>query len=289
MAEEATPGTDLAALLTPKSLTVIGKIAERIASPVWERYVRKHGVDWTIEQFGRELEGVQRAAEMIEESGLPFEPISAKHMFPTLAGLQVEDDPDLRERWSALIANAATYGETSTAAYADILKQLEPMEARVLNELYATVTTVAPDLRHTVGVRREDIQVRHNLTVEDYQALADALMRHRLVAAPRTWKGVENEYSTLTITSFGARFVRACRPPGSGDPAPTILNAEQLEATVTRQADAPPEALPDEGSYFPEAVKSSPPEVDGLRQRMDRRDAEQDRLERDIALDARGA
>lgn len=296
------PTTDLVTAAAKHGTQAVATAAEKIASGAVDGYRERVRMRFAVGTWEAAVKGYTRACKIATDAGLPVSAVPVKQLFPILDGMALEEDPDLSEAWSTLLANAATGNGSSAAMFADMLKQLEPIEAKILNGVHDTVITLAPDLRYTAGVRRQDIQARHSLSDEDFNVAADALMRHRLVAAPRTWGGIQNEYATLTITVLGTRFVRACRPPGVVDPAPTILDREQWDAVIKRQTELPDGAVPDDGSFYPDLI--GPEAIDGgnaagddgtasdiayLSSRLDGLELERDLLEQDIANDARGA
>lgn len=186
------------------------------------------------------------ACDIAVTAGLPISAVPVKRLAPILEGMALEEDTELTKAWVALLANAATGNGSSAAAFAEILKQLEPTQAKVLADLHATTVAIAPELRGRTGAGGDEIMTRYGLSDEDYRVLADSLMRHRLVIAPATYDGLVDSYAGLVITSFGMRFVEACRPPGVVDPAPTILTNEDLDAKVQ-----PGKPVPGSGSFWP--------------------------------------
>lgn len=75
-----------------------------------------------------------RAAAKVRESGLPTAAVEDRLLRAVLEEGGFEDDDAMQERWASLLASAAT-GMTVPPAYPEILRQLEPIEASVLDEL----------------------------------------------------------------------------------------------------------------------------------------------------------
>jgi TonB family protein len=55
---------------------------------------------------------------------------------PILDGASIQDDDDLHTRWAALLANAATSPTLVHPSYIELLKQLTPEDAQLLDRLY---------------------------------------------------------------------------------------------------------------------------------------------------------
>jgi hypothetical protein len=73
-----------------------------------------------------------RAAEKIHESGIPPVGVEDRLVRAVLEHGAFEDDGGMQERWSSLLASAAT-GTPVPPAFPEILRQLEPIEARLLD------------------------------------------------------------------------------------------------------------------------------------------------------------
>ena len=76
---------------------------------------------------------LKRAEEIIESAGLTAHDVPLQVLMPILDSGANEDMPEMQERWANLLANAATAAETIPAAYPEILRQLEPIEALSLD------------------------------------------------------------------------------------------------------------------------------------------------------------
>ena len=75
-----------------------------------------------------------RAVEKIKASGLPSTRRHRSHPARGYRGARDEEDPDLQEMWSNLLANEAL-GNKTAPALLKILSELEPAEAKMLDRL----------------------------------------------------------------------------------------------------------------------------------------------------------
>jgi hypothetical protein len=154
-----------------------------------------------------------RAAEKIRASGVPASAIDDRLLRAVLEDGGFEDDPRMQERWASFLANAAVIGAVPPA-FPEILRQLEPVEAALLDEL--------------VRVRRPLLhgQMTH---LEHLQGVQRLLWRHldnlgRLQVVNWSWHepvnvplpedpmdaGLDLE---LHETELGRAFVHACADP----------------------------------------------------------------------------
>jgi hypothetical protein len=144
----------------------------------------------------------------------------------------VEEDCDLRRKWAALLANAASPGPPGKIlpGYADVLRQLTPMQARILDVM---LDKFPPN----VDVPNEWICSECGIGPDDYKLLASDLHRLQLIDGRRTVHSTphlgagmsgsltgstvvgltsESHYAAIGLTPFGKGFVLACRAPTPG-------------------------------------------------------------------------
>ena len=86
-------------------------------------------------RFKRQLRLLQEVKRLIEHSGKDIQSIATRLFFPVLEAASIEDDDDMQTRWAALLANEATNVGSVHPSFIDILKQLAPDDARLLDRL----------------------------------------------------------------------------------------------------------------------------------------------------------
>ena len=59
-----------------------------------------------------------------------------KTLLPTLENGSLEEDTMLQEKWANMLANAVTMRSEIKPNYAEILKDLSPLEVEILDKLY---------------------------------------------------------------------------------------------------------------------------------------------------------
>ncbi|MGE8705371.1 MAG: Abi-alpha family protein [Achromobacter sp.] len=176
-------------------------------------------------RWERQLRLMRKAEEMIAELGFgaPRRPLPLKVAIPLFQGASLEDDDALQDRWVNLLLNAA-YGESNLEvrrAYVEILGQIDPLEAQVLDKIYALLFEQA---RHT-GVVTSSLPDQVEVATQENRespepsdavcaALAN-LERLGCVALGTSWGGGEY-FVVVNPTRLGRDFVAACKQPASG-------------------------------------------------------------------------
>jgi hypothetical protein len=179
-----------------------------------------------LRRFRSQVKILTKAQEAADEAGLTPSVVPVKVLAPLLefGGLEEEDNDDMTTRWANLLANAATdSGADVPPAFPDILRQLEPIEAKILDSLFHSHN---PDAgRQPWPFHRERIALALGLPADAVsQSRIENLVRLGLAA--HTLGSVERfsvqggdqvvmDRSAVQITDLGLDFVRACQPPES--------------------------------------------------------------------------
>lgn len=87
-------------------------------------------------RVAQQVKAMQKAKQMLKEAGIAPNAVPPRLLLPILEGASIEDDEDLHSRWAALLANAASSPDSVHPSYVEILKQLTPEDARLLDKLY---------------------------------------------------------------------------------------------------------------------------------------------------------
>lgn len=174
---------------------------------------------------------VEQAAEL--SGGAAIHPVPGRILFPLLESASNEEDPELREKWASLLANASTRGTSIKIlpAYVEILRQLVPKQAQILDWMYRQKLNVRTPYETWDIARRSDIESRFDLSPMDYALLISDLNRLQLVDGTKEAIDLEKptfeqmallaaerwndkaKYELLTFTALGLRFIEACQPP----------------------------------------------------------------------------
>jgi Abortive infection alpha len=181
----------------------IGIFEDRLKYTRWERRVRL----------------MKRADEFLAQQGLagPTRAIPLKFAVPLLQAATLEDNDELQDKWAILLVNAATNsGLDLQRSFIDILEQLTPLEAKILDVLYSLpfassqhdgILTV--DLPHSAEVKAEKQDKFSEPSEEVILALGN-LARLGCLRPGMTWGGGES-FGRVNPTVLGRSFVKACQ------------------------------------------------------------------------------
>lgn len=198
-----------------------GFIARYVAGPLEEGFGILHDrlkyVRWE-----RQVRFMQKADQFLTDAGIPAPTrgVPLKIAIPLLQAASIEDDDGLQDRWAALLVNAANAnsGVDVHRSFVEILSQISPLEAKILDALYSLPFESA---RHS-GITTDTLPSSARILAEkedphpqpsDEIALAlGNLVRVGCLKVPTTWSGGET-FSSVNPTMLGREFVRACTAP----------------------------------------------------------------------------
>lgn len=202
-------------------------VGEVLAEPIRE---------WQRKRLERAREVITGAATILERAGEEPQPVPGRILMPILEHSSLEEDDDLRSKWAGLLANAASLGlgNRILPGYADILRQLTPVQARIIDWMYGDSYQLGPgEPAHWPSVQRDEVMEHFALTRQDYTLLASDLHRLQLIDGRRHvnftdatgmfntagggWT-TESLYGTIGLTALAVHFVQACCPPQSKQP-----------------------------------------------------------------------
>jgi len=88
-------------------------------------------------RYKNQLRIIHKAETYIRENNIEIKQIPVKILIPLLEGASLEEDNSLRDRWAALLVNYAdSSNDMSTTIFPDILIQLSPKDAIMLDFMY---------------------------------------------------------------------------------------------------------------------------------------------------------
>jgi hypothetical protein len=162
------------------------------------------------------VERTMAVAVKLRAMGLPRRALSALDeplLTAILEGMAEETNPDLQEAWESLLTNTLTEGAADVRrGFPDILRRLDPKEARVLDHWTkgATAEKVYVELHTTMPGERD------GPALDTLTALGLVRPHRRL---PTTLGSIDDDGSTTitgySISELGWAFVQACRMPNS--------------------------------------------------------------------------
>jgi hypothetical protein len=235
---------DLTSEIVKQGLEPIGDIVKRIAGPLADEIGEYFAAVVQPYRIVRQAQAIRKAQQMLREVGISPQTVPPRLLLPILEGAAIEDNEDLHSRWAALLANAAASSLSVHPSYIEILKQLAPDDAVLLEKLYdhckeTRTSVVKPWIKPITYAERE----RRAAAGENPEVAFDNLIRIGLIQVAyeidgkkikvkvpipsRKVSGVEAEVSGEldewhVLTDIAKAFVQACRPPKT-------INAEKSD------------------------------------------------------------
>src|SRR5712692_3782946 len=119
---------------------------KKLAGPVFEEF---GGLLQDQVKFWRFKNGVrilQKAKRFLDDAGVSPQQVSLKVLISSFGDGSLEEDEAMQDRWASLLANAADpNSEVSVLpSFAEILKELSPKEAAILDTLFIHATPLPP-------------------------------------------------------------------------------------------------------------------------------------------------
>jgi hypothetical protein len=183
---------------------------------------------WRLKQS---IRLAKKAKKMLDEEGLTPQQVPLRTAVPLLEAGSLEEDDDLVGRWASLLANASGGTTEVPPSFANVLREIEPAAAQLLDAIYAGHMSLSADLRPHYSVVIEDIREEAGLSDEAFAYHLDNLIRLGLIRSGSMGGGPEM-YTNMSLTAFGRSFVRACKPPGEPDPPIRWSDREKLNEYI---------------------------------------------------------
>jgi len=177
-------------------------------------------------RFKREVRILNDAKEFLQQNGIEPQSVPLKTLAPILESGSLEEDETMLKRWSALLATAAdpNRGKNVQSSFPEILNQLSPLEAKMLDLIFDMINEKGISRREWTsrGAVGEGLCTFLKISEQDFEIAIDNLYRLRLCSPPSTGldfidnKNHRFQLSTkelICITSLGYAFVSACKIP----------------------------------------------------------------------------
>lgn len=151
----------------------------KLVNPALEETGQILGDNIKYWRFRNEVNILIKAKKYLDDKGIEPRNISLKTLVPLLEYSSLEEDENLRNKWAALLAKAAEPGNQLDieAAFIDILRQLSPLEASILDTLYNQYLSSESKIRSEHVFIKEKICENFGLIEQQYQIIIDNLFR----------------------------------------------------------------------------------------------------------------
>ena len=171
-------------------------------------------------RFKNQVNIVLKAKTFLEKKGINPKVVLPKTLVPILEYGSVEQVPTMQEKWAALLANAADPNRTPeiTPFFPDILKQLSPAEAKLLDIIYDQIKGLSVDEVLTAVFFKKDCMAGLGISSYEHDLLIANLFRLGLCQSPQqtgivigSMAVAVNTKDPFSITIIGYELVKACR------------------------------------------------------------------------------
>jgi hypothetical protein len=177
---------------------------------------------------------------MLADANIDPHSLPPRLFLPIMEAASLESEDVLRERWAALIANAANpSGQIKVrTAYVEILKQLSAEDVEFINLCYELTRKISMTWTgsYTLGLgsrmklKSIDKSKEPHMPNTISQEIVDSVQRLGIIAERDVREASDDDGEEVLrhefyITTLGVRFIEACRPPGSRT-AKEILDEE---------------------------------------------------------------
>lgn len=169
-------------------------------------------------RWNNQVEIIKKAQTKIIGSGLNKRQIPLKVLVPIIQNSSLEEDLNMQDKWSNMLANAATGNVEVSPNYAAILNELSPLEVSILDVVYNEVSRES-DYKKRKALQFDAIKFKTVLSVseEKMDLIIENLYRLNLLQAPAghgvtvgDFKFALRTTKIFEFTTLGYEFVKAC-------------------------------------------------------------------------------
>ena len=172
-------------------------------------------------RFRNQVNILGKAEKYLAQMGLSPRPVPLKTLIPLLEESSWEEDNVLQDKWASLLASAADPAsrEAPFASYVEILKQISPKEAGLLDAAFDSYSATPYPEREAAMFSRDAVAEEVNIEPEQIDLLLDNLFRLNLIQPPASHGGVSignypivlRTHELFQLTTLGIDFVERCR------------------------------------------------------------------------------
>lgn len=169
-------------------------------------------------RWSNQIEIIKKAQLKIKFSGLAKHQVPLKVLVPIIQNSSLEEDLNMQDKWSNMLANAATGKVEVSPNYAAILNELSALEASILQNIFDRVNTES-DYAKRREFQFDALKLKSMLSIgeEKMDLIIENLYRLNLLQAP-AGHGItvgEHKFALRTtkifeFTTLGYEFVKAC-------------------------------------------------------------------------------
>lgn len=176
------PGVEIAGKAIEEAAELAKEFLGKVANPALEETGGLMADTVKFWRFKNQVNLLLKAKAFLESKGLDPKMILPKTLAPLLEAGSLETDPAMQDMWANLLASYAR-GDLTIQSYPSLLKELSPMEARLLADLHSTRVKgnlTGRDLL-THGAPKHEICDAFGISDKDYDVMIDNLIRLNLI------------------------------------------------------------------------------------------------------------
>lgn len=172
-------------------------------------------------RFKNQVNTIIKDQDFLKQKGIQPGKVPLKTLVPLLEHSSWEEDPSMQMKWASLLANSANpdYSQDINSTYVEILKQLSPLEAKLLDLLFNEFERAPSDKKDALLFDKQKICDVVNINSEKFDILVNNLFRLNLLQSPASHGGVRigkypivlRTYEVIQLTPLGCDFIRHCR------------------------------------------------------------------------------
>lgn len=185
-------------------------------------------------RYKRIADTILKARQYLHDKGVDPRIVPLKVLHPLLESASLEDNENIQEKWAALLANAADPKKSNDIhlSYIQILKQLSPIQAKILDDYYSLYQEIEEKIRwertgfghkSEFKVFKRDVCNNTDLSPEEFDLIVCDLIRLNLLQLPGLTDAVISDtgnkklplviktYEFVQLKPLGEGFVKGCR------------------------------------------------------------------------------
>ncbi len=198
-------GAFFAQFLTGSLKQAMGMIEDKLIQVRWKGQVR----------LQEKVEKYMKALGM----DTPTRFIPPKFALPLIQAASLEDDDNIQDMWARLLVNGADErnGLDLQMAYIEILNNLTPLEAKILDKIYEIPFEeskndgiLTGDLPQRVVVAKQKANTERKEPTDEVKLAISNLIRLYCLKSPATLAGGEH-LGNVNPTFLGKNFIEACK------------------------------------------------------------------------------
>ena len=208
-----------------KSIEEAAKIAEnfleKLVSPSLEEGGGMLGDIVKYWRFKNKINLTLKTKDFLEKKGIIPAKVPLKTLVPIIENGSLEEDDEMRDKWSAMLAHAAdpTSKIKIRPGYPEILKQMSSLEVKLLDGYYESTKYKPLQEQKDSGIVKEKVLSIFGLSSEEYNIIVENLFRLGLCQTPSSEGGVSigshpmvlRTYDFIKVTPLGIDFIIACK------------------------------------------------------------------------------